>query len=127
MKKLLSLFLVFTLLSVSLFGIAEASYSIQALPELYESDEPAEYFIDHIMPVKLGWETVFHEDKIHAYICLPYRAEQLVDVILTDCFTVVHGEITNISHGLVYVEFQTEKIQRFMNKGAYLVFICRSE
>jgi hypothetical protein len=127
LKKLFCLFLILIFLSVPVFAFADAPYTINFLPELYEAEESPEWFIDFCMPVSLGWETVFKDETIHAYIFLPYNTEQLISIVLSDGFHLVHGKIENIADDFVYVEFPTVTIRNFTNKGAYLLFICRTE
>ena len=127
MKKLVALFLILLLLACPILTHADAPYTLTDIPELYTSDEPDEWFIDFCMPVKLGWDTVFNDETIHAYVFLPYSAEQLTAVVLTDGFYLVHGRIKIVADDFIFVEFPTVTIRNFTNKGSYLLFICRTE
>lgn len=127
MKKLLALLLGLSILLLPVLGFADAPYTLSFMPDLYALEEPGEYFIDYCMPVKISWDTVFYDDTIHTHVFLPYNAQQLVTVALTDGYHLVCPDMREISEDFVYLVFDTNSIREFTNTGAWLLFICKND
>ncbi len=127
MKKYLALLAAIILL-VTVAGAAKAeAWALGSKPEIIESDEPVSFKIDKIIKVDLDWEKVYNNDTIGVYAFMPYSAENIVAVILTDGFQFVHGIIDTAGYGALAVTFKTEHIRKFVMKSGYLIFIGNAE
>ena len=127
MKKLLVSLLVLALLALPAAGMAGGVISLQNVPEIQEADILPPFLVSQIIAVDLGWDSVYHDPTIDTYIILPYSAEQIITVILTDGYTFVHGSMEVLGYNFLYVTFNTDGIRQFLTRGAYLVLIAGNE
>ena len=128
MKKLFCFLLaVLLVLTVTVEALADESpWGVQWLPEIFEADEAVPVTIEKIIPVGLGWDSVFHDETIDTYISVPHE-NNIFAVILTDGFHFIHGRLEEIGEGMLFVTFKTEEIRLFLNKGAYLILVGCTE
>lgn len=124
MKKLLALLMIFLLMIPPLIGWADGGYTLITLPEIEESEWPAEIFCAHVMRVELDSQAIHEDNFLRVYLNLPYSASQVFDVLLTDGYTWVHAEMVQFSHSL-RLTFDTGQVRKFEDGAwTYLVVIA---
>ena len=115
---------VFILTMPLLSAQADGGYTLITLPEIEESEWPAEIFCAHVMRVELDEEAVQDDNYLRVYLNLPYSASQVYDVLLTDGYTWVHADITQFSHSMRLV-FDAAQLRDFRDGAwTYLVVVA---
>jgi len=130
MKKILAALIALALTLAVFMSACSAEgipWKVDWIPEIAESAEPRPLTVEKIIPVDLGWDSVFHDETIDTFVYLPYSADNIVAVVLTDGFQFIHGEFEQLGYAGLFITFKTEHIRRFVNKGAYLIFIGCAE
>lgn len=127
MKKLLAFLLsIALLLAVTVTAYAGEGWSLDWVPEIKEAEEVTPLTIDAVLPVALGWDSVYHDPTIDVFLHVPHDAGNIVAVVLTDGYTFAHGVFERVggTSNTLFVTFQTERIRTFLTRGAYLVIIA---
>ena len=127
LKRLISLLLIILTLLVSSVALAEDEYFIQTVPDIVLLEDTGELRIACVLPVTINYDCAHHSDLINAYLTIPFDNEYVYGAILTDGYTVVHAFIIRNGHHELYLSFETEPIQRFLLKKAYLILIATTE
>lgn len=128
MKRFLVILLAIMTLVFPAAGWAQRSAaSLQNVPEIQEADTLPLFFVERVMAVDLGWDSVYRDPEIDTYLVLPYSAEQVRAVILTDGVRLVYGRIEQLGDNFLYVVFNTDIIRLFLTRGVYLVIIAGNE
>ena len=96
----------------------EGRYTLITLPEIEESEWPAELFVAHIMRVELDWEAVTEDNFLRVYLNLPYSGNQVYDVLLTDGQIWVHANIVQLGYCTLRLTFDAELLRQ-MEEGTW--------
>lgn len=124
MKKILAVLLALLFLLLPLTVQADGGYTLIALPEIEESEWPAEIFCAHVMRVEVDRQVVENDNFLRVYLNLPYSASQVYDILLTDGYTWVHADMEQFSHSLRLV-FDASLLRDFRDGAwTYLVVVA---
>lgn len=96
----------------------EMRYTLITLPEIEESEWPAELFVAHIMRVELDWEAVTEDNFLRVFLDLPYCGNQVYDVLLTDGQVWAHADIVQLGYCTLRLTFDAEKLRQ-MDKDTW--------
>lgn len=100
-------------------------YTLITLPEIEESEWPAELFVAHIMRVELDWEAVTEDNYLRVYLNLPYSGSQVFDVLLTDGNVWAHAIIEQLGYATLRLTFDAETLRQMEeNTWKYLAVVA---
>ncbi len=102
----------------------EPGYTLIAMPEIAESEWPAELFCAHVMRVDIDRRAVAEDRFVRVYLLLPYSSDQVYDVLLTDGTVWAHAEMEQLKHTLL-LTFDTETLRQMdPDAWTYLVVVA---
>lgn len=105
-------------------------YSFDYTPEISVDLDGGTLAID-VIPVKLGWDTVYRDETIHSYLHTPNHrdARKIVDILLTDVNDhIVHAELDEpLSDTFVFFTFDTFILQYFSAGNPIYMFVVYKE
>ncbi|MBR3742282.1 MAG: hypothetical protein IKN04_17810 [Clostridia bacterium] len=90
----------------------QGRYTLITLPEIEESEWPAELFVAHIIRVELDWEAVTADHYLRVYLNLPCSGNQVYDVLLTDGQVWVHADIVQLGYSTLRLTFDAEMLRQ---------------
>lgn len=104
-------------------------YSFDYTPEISVDLDGGALHVD-VIPVKLGWDTVYRDETVHSYLHAPNDrdARKIIDIMITDTDYIVHAELDEpLSETFVYFSFDTLVLRYFSSGNHIYMFVVYKE